>query len=306
MKLGILGAGGWIGSAAAFHIAAQGLVQELVLVDVRKALAEQHAFDLRTAVFSQGVDVRVGTYADLTGSDIVINAAGVPHHSDRATMLVENISVIEDIASEVRRRCPQAILVTAGNPVDALNYATWRLTGFDRCRVVGYSLNDSLRFREFVAKQKGVDACDVDGTVMGEHGSTQVMLFSSVRVKGQPIVFTREEEDEVREARADSFRRMERLQKATGRTAGWTCAVGMACLVRSIVQDTHEVVPCSVVLEGEYGKSGLSMGVPVRLGRSGVKEILEWDINPSERADLDKSAKRLKADVLVVDQALSA
>jgi malate dehydrogenase len=306
MKIAIIGGGGWIGSPTAFHIATRGLADEVLLIDVRKAWAEQHAVDMSTAVAMLGVEVKAGDYADMAGADVVINTAGIPHTGDRAEMLGKNTHLLRDIAGHIRTYCPEALVITATNPVDPLNYATFRAGGFARRQVIGYSLNDSFRFREFVAAAKGVPVGAVEATVIGEHGPLQVPLFSSVRIAGEPVSFTEAEKQAIIAARPEAFKKIEVLQKETGRTAGWTCAVGLAQLVAAIAGDTGEVFPASVILDGEYRLTGIGMGVPVRLGRSGVREILEWDLAADEQAALDVCAARVGADCRSVDQALSA
>ena len=305
MKLAVIGGGGWIGSPTAFHIATQGLAEEVVLIDVRASMAEQHAIDLSTAVSMLGVKVKAGGYADMAGADLVINTAGIPHTGDRAVMLAKNIALMRDIAGHVRAYCPEALVITATNPVDPLNYATWLAGGFERRQIIGYSLNDSFRFREFVAQAKGVKVGEVDATVLGEHGPAQVPLFSSVRIGGRPVSFTEAEKESIRQARPEAFKRIEVLQKETGRTAGWTCAIGLAKLTAAIAGDTGAVHPCSAVLDGEYGLHGLSMGVPARIGRTGIQEILEWDLAADEQAAFADCARQLKEAAETVDQALS-
>jgi malate dehydrogenase len=306
MKLTVLGGGGWVGSAAAFYIAALRLADEILLVGGRRtSMTEQHAFDLCTAVAPLGVRVSAGSYDDLAGSHVVINAAGVPHTADSAGMLTGNIVLLREIAGHIRAHCPEAVIITATNPVDPLNYATWRTGGFARRQVVGYSLNDSFRFRGFVAAAKGVQEGEVEAAVLGEHGPAQVPLFSSVRIAGKPVSFTEEEEQSIRGARREAFKRVEVLQGETGRTMGWTCAIGLAQMMAAVVGDTGEIIPCSAVLDGEYGFRGLSMGVPVRLGRAGIREIVEFDLVPDERAALAECAAQMKSAAEEVDAALS-
>jgi malate dehydrogenase len=305
MKLTVIGGDGWIGSSTAFHIGALGLADEIVLIDVRKSMAEQHAIDMSTAVSMLDVKVKAGEYEDMAGSDLVMSTAGIPHTGDYAEMLAKNTVLTRDIAGQIRKFCPQALIITASNPVDPLNYAVWRAGGFDRRQVIGYSLNDSFRFREFVAKAKGVKVSEVEATVVGEHGPAQVPLFSSVRIDGKSVAFSEAEKQSIRDARPELFKHIEALQKETGRTAGWTCAIGLAMLAGAIAGDTGEVFPCSAVLEGEYGLRGLSMGVPVRIGRTGVREILEWDLAPDEHTAFADCARQLKGAAETVDQVLS-
>ncbi len=236
---------------------------------------------------------------------MVINAAGVPQGliADRMEMLPKNIPLVRDVALAVKRHCPDAFVITATNPIDPLNYATWRAGGFDRHQVIGYSINDSFRFREMVAQAKGVKVGQVEATVIGEHGSTQVPLFSSVRIDGRPVSFSEEEKQAIRAEIPNILKRYEELQ--SGRTAGWTSAIGLAAIARAVLQDTGEVFPCSVVLEGEYGHRGMSMSVPVRLGREGVREILEWELAPDEQAGLKITAESLEGAARIVDENLS-
>lgn len=305
MKVTVIGAAGSVGSPAAFYMGALRLADEIVLIDMRWNVVQQHALDMSTAFSALDVAVRAGSYDDLDGSDLVINTAGAHQGviADRMEMLSKNVPIVSDIAREVRRHCPEAVVITATNPVDPLNYAIWRVGAFDRRRTIGYSLNDSFRFRELVARAKGVKVRQVDATVIGEHGSTQVPLFSSVSVDGRPVSFAPEERDAIRAEIPTILKRYEELQ--SGRTAGWTCAIGMAAIVRAMVEDSGGVFPCSVVLDGEYGLRGLSMSVPVRLGREGVTEILEWELAPDEREGLRRTASVLAAAARQVEESLA-
>jgi malate dehydrogenase len=272
------------------------------MIDVRANMAKQHAMDIGTAASALDVRVKDGGYEDLAGSDVIINAAGVFQGliADRMEMLPKNIPLVRDIALQIKRHCPAAIVITATNPVDPLNYATWRVGGFDRHKLIGYSVNDSFRFRELVARAKGACVSQVQATVMGEHGSSQVPLFSSVRVDGRPLLFAEDEKQSIRAEIPDILKRYEALQ--TGRTAGWTCAVGAVAITRAILQNTGEVFPCSVVLDGEYGQRDLSMSVPVVLGKEGVREILEWELAADERESLKRSIGVLAGAARIVDE----
>ena len=304
MKVSVIGAAGSVGAPAAFYIGVSGLVDELVLIDMRPNVVQQHAMDMSTAMSELGVTVKAGAYEDLAGSDVVVNAAGVPQGliADRMEMLPKNIPLVRDVALAVKQYCPAAFVITATNPIDPLNYCTWRAGGFDRRQVIGYSVNDSTRFREIIARMKGVKTREVKATVIGEHGSTQVPLFSSARIDGWPVVFTEEEKQAVRAEIPNILRRYEELQ--SGRTAGWTSALGLAALTRAVLQDTGEIFRCSVVLDGEYGQTGLSMGVPAKLGRGGVQEIQEWQLAPDEQEGLERTAAAMAAAARIVDDGL--
>jgi malate/lactate dehydrogenase len=304
VKVSVIGAAGSVGAPAAFYIGVSGLIEELVLIDMRPNVVQQHAMDMSTAMCELGVTVTAGTHEDLAGSDVVINAAGFPQGliADRMEMLPKNIPLVRDVALAVKRYCPDAFVITATNPIDPLNYCTWKAGGFDRRQVVGYSRNDSTRFREIIARMKGVATHQVAATVIGEHGSTQVPLFSSARIDGAPTSFTEAEKQAVKAEIPTILRRYEELQ--SGRTAGWTSALGLAALTRAVLKDTGEVIPCSVVLDGEYGQTGLSVSVPVRLGRGGVQEIQEWELAPDEQSGFARTAGAMAAAARIVDENL--
>jgi malate dehydrogenase len=305
MKVSIIGAAGSVGAPVAFYLAASGLADTIVMIDVRTNLVKQHAMDIGTAASARDVRVTDGDYDDLAGSDIVINTAGAPQGLivDRMEMLPKNIPMICDIAFQIKRHCPDAIVLTVTNPVDPLNYAACRTGGFDRRQLIGYTLNDSFRFREMVAQAKGVPVSSVQATVIGEHGSSQVLLFSSVRIDGHPVYFSEDEKQGIRAQIPLILKRYEELK--TGRTAGWTTAIGMASLVRAIAQDSGEIFPCSVLLDGEYGQKDLSVSVPVGIGRDGVQKILELDLLPDEQAGLARCVDMLKDAARVVNETMS-
>ena len=157
MKVTVIGAAGSVGAPSAFYIAASGLVDEMVLIDMRPNVVQQHAMDMSTAVSALDISVIAGTDEDLAGSDVVINAAGVHQGliTDRMEMLPKNLPLVRETALKIKRYCPDAFVITATNPVDPLNYAMWRAGGFDRGKTVGYSFNDSFRFREMVGPDQG-------------------------------------------------------------------------------------------------------------------------------------------------------
>lgn len=307
MKISVLGAAGSVGAPVAFNIAVSGLADELLMIDVKKQnVLEHHALDIQTAASSHNVTVKAGSYEDLPGSDVVINVAGshVPLNIDRRKTLEKQTKFIRDIVLKMSTLCPDAIIITAVNPVDALNYATYLTGCFERKKLIGYSINDSLRFRETLAKELNKKVDKVDGLVIGEHGSTQVPLFSSVKVDGESVFMTENAQRRIRSGMFDMIRKFESLKAA--RTAGWTCAVGFTTIVRSIVEDQKVVLPCSIVLDGEYGLSNISMSAPVKLGRDGIQEILEYELTPDERESLRITVEILQSDVAIVKETLAS
>jgi malate dehydrogenase len=305
MKVSIIGAVGTVGSCTSFAIATQGLADELVMIDLNQNLLASHVIDIGTAAtLTNNIVVRSGNDEDLGGSDVVIIAASAPYRSitSRMELLGDNLPIIQDTAKNIKRFCPDAVVITATNPVDPLNYAIYLCSGLDRKRLIGYPFNDSIRFRIMVARALGVKPTQVEGIAIGEHGENQVLLFSSVRVDGKPVTVSEHYRQNIRQEIPNILRSYESL--GTGRTAGWTSAAGLAAIVSAITRDTGQVFPCSVVLTGEYGYHGLSMGVPVIIGRGGVQQILEWGLAPDEQEGLERAANFLKAAAKSVEDAL--
>lgn len=303
MKISVIGAAGSVGAPAVFYLAIKKLADEIVMIGgKRQNVLKQHQIDISTAVSANDMIIRTGDFSDMAGSDIVINAAGAPQGliHDRMEMLPKNIELIKKFSSEIKTYCPDAFVITATNPVDPLNYATWLAGGFDRKKLIGYSINDTFRFKEMLAKSYGAKVSQVDGTVIGEHGSTQVLLFSTAVINGEKVSVDEEIKKNIRAEIPNILKTLEELK--SGRTAGWTCAVGLEKIIRAIVEDSGAVIPCSVVLDGEWGLNDLSMSVPVKLGKGGVQDILEYELAPDEKEGLKKTVETLRNAAEIVKQ----
>ncbi len=299
MKITIIGASGNVGSSTAFSIVEQHLADELVLIDdPRPDLLKMHALDLNTAATGHDMLVRAGKAADMRATDIIIITAGSARVAkSRLEVLPPNVTVMKGICDDINRYCPEAVVITVTNPVCPLNYALYLCSGLDRRRLIGYAYNDTIRFRQRVAEALGVPDSRVEGVVIGEHGDSQVYLFSSVRVDGQPVTFSEAVKRKIRRQVPTGQALLGKLLAKTGRTAAWTTAVGLADVCRAIVGDSGAMIPCSLVLDGEYGLSNLSMAVPAVLGREGVREIIELPLAPDE-------AKLLKKSVAILEPAM--
>jgi malate/lactate dehydrogenase len=302
MKISIIGAAGYVGSTVALNLALHGLAEEFVLIDPYKPnVVTQLAMDTGTAAAEQRVHVRAGEFSDMKSSHIVIVTAGAAQGvlSSRMEMLPKNLPIIRDIAKKIKEYAPDAIVITTTNPVDPLNYMMHRCTEFDRFKIIGYSSNDSIRFRQMIADAFGYEFADVRAVVIGEHGESQVPLFSSVEVKGKPMKVDEHTKQKIRSQISEVLRRYEELK--TGRTAGVTTATGIKEIIEAIVNNTHETIPSSVVLDGEYGQRNLSMGVPLVLGSGGIIEIKELTAAPDEQTFLNATISVLKSAMEQVD-----
>ena len=304
MKITIIGAAGSLGSCFAFNIAVHSLADEIVMIDPRQNFLTHHVTDIGAAVSGQEIQVRAGRDEDMSGSDIIIVMAGTPQQiiSSRREVLPPNLPIVQGIAEKIKQFSPEAVVITATIPVDPLNYAMYLCSKLDRKKLIGYTLNDSIRFRMMVAQALGVKSSQVEGTVIGEHGDSQVVLFSSVRVNGEPVSVSEDVKRDIRQQVKNILPSHQALN--TGLTSGWTSAVGLAEMVRAIGNNTSEMIPCSVVLDGEYGCHRLSMTVPAILGQGGVHDILEWELASDERELLEHSINVLKADMRYVEETL--
>jgi len=308
MKIAIIGGGGTLGSCTAYTLALKGLADELVLLDVNHNLALAHFMDITTAIVGvQNTQIWAGSDEDLNQSDIVIVVAGIPHQPAHSHLerLRGNLPLMRDIIRKIETYCPEAVVITATNPVDSINLGLFLMsTKLTRTKLLGYDLNDSLRFQQAVAKELGRKSTEVEALALGEHVKTLALIFSSVRVNKQPITIP----DEAKERLELEVPKMLKSYDELGihRTAGWTSASGISRMVESIANHSREVFPCSVVLEGEYGYKKISMGVPVILGKQGISSIIDLDLSQEEKKDLDQSARALETKARLVREFVNA
>jgi malate dehydrogenase len=302
MKIAIIGGGGTLGSCTAYTLALKGLADELVLLDVNHHLVSAHLMDITTAIVGiQNTKIWAGNDKDLNHSDIVIVVAGIPHQPglSHLEMLRANLPLMRDILLKIETYCPKAIVITATNPVDSINLGLFLMsTKLPRTKLLGYDLNDSLRFQQIVAKELGKKSTEVEALALGEHAESLALIFSSVRVNKQPITISNEAKERLKMEVPNLLKSY--IELGINRTAGWTSASGISQMVESIATDSRKVSPCSAVLEGEYGYKEISMGVPVALGKQGISSIIELDLSQDEKKDLDHSARALETKARLV------
>lgn len=302
-KITIVGAG-TVGTAAAHWIASREL-GDVVLTDIVEGLPQGKALDLQQAGPVAGFDVRVvGTndYAETAGSDLVIITAGVPRKPGmtREELVGINAGIVRSVMAEVVPRSPQAVFVVVTNPLDAMTYLAYRTSGLPRERVFGLSgALDSARFRTFLALELGVSLRDVQAMVIGAHtDKDMVPLASLANVRGVPVqrllppdrlaaVVAR-----TRRAGAE----ITELMKASAFTAPGAALCAMA---EAILRDQHQLVPCCVYLDGEYGEQDVCIGVPVVLGAHGVERIVEVPL-------VEEEERAFRASVAAVRELLGA
>lgn len=354
-KLGIVGGAGGLGSTMAFYLGLRGFFEEISLVDVKANILGTHLIDL-TECFSEETPTRVagGGWEALAGCDLVIMAASITgaQVQSRNEYLAANIKLVRETAARLKEFCPQATVITATAPVDVFNMVFQAETGWDKHRFLGFNRNDSQRFRWAVSEVLKIDGRRVGGLVLGEHGETQVPIFSTVTIDGHPAELAASRKLAVEKILREWYGHWQSLD--SGRTTTWTSATSISHMIKSMLTAPSKVVPpclqdeayveaeegraynmdrlppidprrrhappkfpggsdwspeegrserqaeagdttvASVIVDGEYGLSDVSLGLPVQVGPGGWQRVLEISLTDREREALAASAERIR------------
>jgi malate dehydrogenase len=297
-KITVVGAGN-VGATTAQRIVEHGLA-DVVLVDIVDGLPQGKALDLLEAAPIEGHDFSVtgaNDYASSKNSDIVIITAGLPRKPgmSRDDLIKTNMDIVKSVTEEAVRYSPDAILIIISNPLDAMCHVAYKVSGFDRSRVIGMAgILDSARFRAFLALELNVSVDNIQALVLGGHGDTMVPLPGSTTVSGLPVteLISSERLEEIIQRTRQGGAEIVGLLK-TG-SAFYAPASAAAQMAEAILKDRNQILPCSVLLDGEYGIKDLFVGVPVRLGKNGVEEVIELKLEKKEKQALDKSADAVR------------
>ncbi|MET1232345.1 MAG: malate dehydrogenase [Candidatus Limnocylindrales bacterium] len=297
-KVTVIGAGN-VGATTAQRIAEAGLA-DVVLVDIVEGLPQGKALDLSESAPVVGHDCAItGTndYADTAGSDIVVVTSGLARQPgmSRDDLLAKNAGIVGSVVGQAAAVSPDAILIIVTNPLDAMCHIAMKASGFPRERVIGMAgILDSARFRTFIAWELGVSVTSTHAFVLGGHGDTMVPLPRYSTVAGIPLtdLLSPERIEGLVDRTRNGGAEVVALLKAG--SAYYAPAASVAQMAAAILGDTKAVLPCAVLLEGEYGTDGLFVGVPVKLGRRGVEEIVQIDLTDAEQAEFDRSAASVR------------
>ena len=294
VKVTLVGGAGGVGAATAFNLVLMRGGHEIVLVDNRPAMIVSHVMDLEQALeLSPGCSVRGGVLDDVQDSDVVVLLSSTPltAGTSRLEYLAKNAPIADELADELAKGCAGVVVVVT-NPVDPLVTRLQRRSGLDRRRILGYTVNDSLRLRTGLARALGVAAGSVEAWVVGEHGDLGVPLFDRVRVDGVQVRPTPAQTEAAEEYLRTWYVRHVALD--SGRSSTWTSGLGVARMV-SALGGEGELWPASVVLDGEYGVEGVALTVPVTIGRGGAEQIHEWELGAADLAGLHAAAELVRA-----------
>jgi malate dehydrogenase len=296
-KVAVVGAGN-VGATCAQVLATRDYA-DVVLVDIKENLPQGKALDINQMAPILGFEPNVvgsNGYAETAGSDVVVITAGLPRSPgmSRDDLVTTNEKIVGSVTEQIVEQSPDAILVIVSNPLDAMCHVAKNVSGLPKERVVGQAgILDAARFRTFIAWATGSSVKDVTAIVLGGHGDQMVPVISAATVGGVPLTKL------VDEAEIDAM--VERTRKGGGEivnllgTSAWYApGAAAAQMVDAIMLDEKRVLPCTALLEGEYGLDGLYMGVPVKLGAGGVEEIVELELSEQEREWLRESADAVR------------
>ncbi|MEP7087005.1 MAG: malate dehydrogenase, partial [Gemmatimonadota bacterium] len=279
-KITVVGAGN-VGATTAQRLAEKELARQVVLVDVIDGVPQGKGLDIWESAPIEGFDTRlIGTndYAASEGSDIVVITAGIARKPgmSRDDLLNTNAGIVKQVSEHVKASSPNAILIVVSNPLDVMSWVAMKTTGFPRERVIGMAgVLDTARYRSFIAEALGVSVRDIQAMVLGGHGDTMVPLLSYTSVSGIPVTQLLDK------ARLDAIVERTRTGGAeivkylkTG-SAYYAPSAATVQMCEAIAFDQKRILPCAAWLTGEYGQSGIFLGVPCKLGRAGLEQILE-------------------------------
>ena len=301
-KAAVIGCG-FVGASIAFRFLQQGLFSELVLLDANQAKAEGEAIDLSDGLpYAAPMTITAGTYDDITDCALVVITAGANQKpgETRLDLIGKNAAILRSILAEITARDFGGILLIVSNPVDVLTYTAWKLSGYPRERVIGSgTVLDTGRLKQLLGEELGVDSRNVHAFIIGEHGDSELAVWSEANVSGLDLQdFCRirglervtETKDRLyRQVRDSTY---EIISRKGATYYGIAMAVGR--IAESLVKDEHAVLPVSVVLEGEYGLEGLALSIPSIVGREGLEEVLEIPLSGEEAQALRQSAKQME------------
>ncbi|RJS78065.1 malate dehydrogenase [Candidatus Bathyarchaeota archaeon] len=292
----IIGAGK-VGSSAAFNILRY-RISDVVLIDIFENLAKGEALDMMQSAPAIEFDGKIkGTndFSEMAGSELVILTAGEARKPGmtRIDLMNKNAKIVKSVVEEIVRYAPECKLMVVTNPVDIMTYIAYKESGFERNRVFGMgNILDTLRFRSYIATELNVSREDVRALVIGEHGDSMVPLVEYASVSGIPIthLLTKEQIDKIVNMTISSGSDVIKLKGSTT----YAPAVVIAIMADAVLRGRNRVMSVSTYLQGEYGFSDVSIGVPVILGKSGVEKILELELSSETRQRFEKSVLTLK------------
>jgi malate dehydrogenase len=301
MKVTIVGAGN-VGASCAEYIAQKRIASKVVLLDIKEGIAEGKALDLSQTATTLGFNTTItgvtNDYKATAGSEVVVITSGVPRKPGmtREELIGINAGIVQSVASNILEHSPNTIIVVVSNPMDTMTYLAFQATGLTKNRIIGMGgALDSSRFKTYLSQALEKPANDIQGMVIGGHGdTTMIPLTRLASYNGSPVSQFLDAQT-LEKVAADTMVGGATLTKLLGTSAWYAPGASVAYLVDSILNDYKRMIPCSVLLEGEYGLENLCIGVPCIIGAQGVESIVDLQLNEKEQVLLNESAEKVKA-----------
>ncbi len=300
MKVTIVGAGN-VGSTCADVIASQSIASEVVLLDIKEGFAEGKALDMMQTATTLGFGTKIvgttGDYSVTANSDVVVITSGIPRKPGmtREELIGINAGIVKDVSQNVLKYSSDAIIVVVSNPMDTMTYLVLNSTGLPKNRVIGMGgALDSSRFKTYLSLALDRPANDIHGMVIGGHGdTTMIPLTRLASYNGIPLSDLISEE-KLQKVVQDTMVGGATLTKLLGTSAWYAPGASVAYLVNSILNDQKRIIPCSVLLDGEYNQDDICVGVPCIIGKNGCEKIINLDLNDQEMMKFSQSAEAVR------------
>jgi len=307
MKVTIVGAGN-VGASCAEYILIKEIVDEIVLLDIKDGFAEGKALDLTQTTSSLGFKSKVigvtNNYESTFNSDVVIVTSGIPRKPgmSREELIGINAGIVKSVSENLLKYSPQAIIIMVSNPLDTMTYLVNKLFDIPKNRIIGMGgILDSSRFKTYISLATNFSQHDIDAMVIGGHGDTTMIPLTSVSKCKNKLLSELVSNKILQKISSDTMIGGATLTKLLGTSAWYAPGASVSYLVNAIVNDTKEILPCSVYLDGEYNSNDLCIGVPVKIGKNGFEEVVNIDINKNEMQMFEKSVKAVKKTNLALD-----
>ena len=296
MKITVVGAGA-VGASCAEYIAIKDFASEVVLLDIKEGYAEGKAMDLMQTASLNGFDTKItgstNDYAKTANSNICVITSGIPRKPGmtREELIGINAGIVKTVSSSLITHSPNTIIIVVSNPMDTMTYLVHKTTGLPKNRIIGMGgALDSARFKYRLAEALGAPISDVDGMVIGGHSDKGMVPLTRLATRNSVPVSEFISEERLKQVLQDTKVGGATLTGLLGTSAWYAPGAAVSGLVQAIACDQKKIFPCSVLLEGEYDLTDLCIGVPVVLGKNGVENIVEINLNDSEKAHMQESA----------------
>lgn len=300
MKVTVVGAGA-VGASCAEYIAMKNFCSEVVLVDIKDGFAEGKAMDLMQTASLNGFDTKItgttGDYSKTAGSKVAVITSGIPRKPGmtREELIGINAGIVKDVTANIIKHSPDVIIIVVSNPMDTMAYLVHKTSGLPKNKIIGMGgALDSARFKYRLAEALGCPISDVDGMVIAAHSDTGMLpLMSNATRNGLPATAFLNEEQQNNVVEATKVGGAT-LTKLLGTSAWYAPGAAVAVIVHSIACDQKKMIPCSVMLEGEYGQSDICLGVPCIIGANGVEKIVDITLTDAEKEKFEAAAKAVR------------